>query len=264
MKLLNILISLVSIYIFLVILVYFLQDQFIFQGEELDPDHQFNFETPFEEIDLVMEDGANINLLIFRANQPKGLMVYYHGNAGNLEGWGHVVEYFASLGYDVAVMDYRGYGKSTGKRNQKTLLSDALKVYNYFKHEYSEESIVIYGRSLGTGIASYVASQTNPGKLILETPYYSFVTLAKSSMPIFPVGLLLKYRFPTYKYLLDVDCPVIVFHGTEDMIVPFKQGVRLFENLDQDKATMFVIDGGSHNNLIDFEEFRKGMMQVLE
>lgn len=259
-----ILISLVSIYLLLAVLVYIFQDRFIFQGEILHPEHQFSFETRHDEIDLVMEDGARINLLFFHANEPKGLMVYYHGNAGNLEGWGYEVEYYVSLGYDVAIMDYRGYGKSTGKRNQKTILSDALAVYENFKSGYNEGNIVIYGRSLGSGIASYVASKTNPGKLILETPYYSFVSLAKSHMPIFPVGFSLKYRFPTYKYLQEVKCPVIIFHGTEDMVVSFDQGERLFESLVDGTATMVVIEGGSHNDLRNYEEFRSGIIEVLE
>jgi fermentation-respiration switch protein FrsA (DUF1100 family) len=194
----------------------------------------------------------------------KGLIIYFHGNAGDLSRWGYVTEFYVDIGYDVVIMDYRGYGKSTGPLSQANLLSDAQAVYDAYRASLPEERIVLYGRSLGTGIAAYIAANNKPGKLILETPYYNFVSLAQFHMPIFPAKLALKYRFKSNEYVQRVNCPIYIFHGTADRVVPYEQGQRLFESIGMGKATMYTIEGGGHNNLIDFKEFREGMEEVLK
>ena len=251
-------------YLIASLLLYLLQERFIFLGEPLDNDHRFDFDSPFTEINIDMEDGGRVNALHFTIDNPKGLIVYYHGNAGNLAGWGFVASNFLQFGYDVAIMDYRGYGKSYGKRTQKTLLADAISFYGYFEDQYPEEKIYAYGRSLGTGIAAYVASKKNPGKVILETPYYSFTSLVQAHVPVFPAEPSLKFKFRTHRYLKETSCPIIIFHGTEDSIVPFKQGKRLYESLNDQNVSMVVIEGGEHNNLDSFEEYWVNIEKVLK
>lgn len=263
-KLKIVIIILIAGYLIASFLLYIFQDKMIFQGMELDAGHEYSFDRPFTEVNMRMEDGGTINALFFENEEPKGLILYYHGNAGNLAGWGFVAEDFIDLGYSVAIMDYRGYGKSQGKRSQKTILSDAIEFYDHFLKEYSHSNIVLYGRSLGTGIAAYVASERPVDKLILETPYYNFTSLVQSHVPVFPAGPALKYKFPTNKYVKNVDCPVYIFHGTEDMIVPFKQGKRLFESMDENQATMYIIEGGEHNNLANFKEYWVNLERVLK
>ena len=232
--------------------------------EGLSEFHQFNFSTPFEEINLEVADTARLNGLHFKAEDAKGLIIYYHGNSGNLSRWGNEVQYFVKLNYDVIVMDYRGYGKSRGKRTMKALLDDAQLFYDYGMEYFSEDKITLYGRSLGTGIVANVASNNDPDRLILETPYYNFKSVVQRFYPIFPVGLYLKYNFKTNEYIQEVDCPIYIFHGTSDDIVPYSSGKKLHKSVKSGQSTLITIEDGEHKNLIEFEEFRDRMEEVLK
>lgn len=259
-----ILLVLLGIYVLSGVGLYFIQERFIFLDTELPADYQFQFDVPFEEVNLTAEDGANLHALHFRHEQPKGVILYYHGNAQSLKRWGEVVQYHNGLGYDVVVMDYRGYGKSTGERSEKALLSDAQLFYDYTLSHYSEDQITVYGRSIGTGLASYVAGRNNPERLILETPYHDLESLAQRYYPIFPVGLALRFNFKSNEYLKEADCPIYIFHGTEDVVVPYRHGYRLYQSIPAGQVQLFTIPGGEHNNLVKFEKFREGLKQVLD
>ena len=238
------------------LILYLAQEKLIFQGQSLPADYKFRFDRPFQEGNLVMEDGASINYLHFTSPESNGLIVYYHGNAGSLAGWGYVAEDLRTLGYDVAIMDYRGYGKSFGELSQKSILSDAVSFYQHFKTQYSEDKMILYGRSLGSGISAYVASLHDPSMIILESPYFSFTSLVQNHFPLFPAGPALRYKFRTKDYLKSVECPIYIFHGTEDRIVPIEHGERLIESLSDKKSMqMTVINGGSHNDLDSYEEY---------
>ena len=263
-KIRMIVITIIALYLAAGVVLYLIQDKIIFLGEPLPENYIYEFNTPVEEHNIEMSDGALINTLGFRADSSKGLIVYYHGNAGNLARWGFVAEDFVKLGYDVAIIDYRQYGKSTGVRSASNVLSDAEEVYQYFVDILSEDSIIVYGRSIGTGMASYVAARNQPRLLILETPYYSLSSLAQSLMPFFPVKLALKYNLDNGKNLPQVQCPVYIFHGTDDEVVSFEQGRKLFESSDKSKTTFFSIEGGQHNNLSDFDMYHRYLQSVLK
>lgn len=259
-----ILLVLLGIYVLSGVGLYFLQERFIFLDERLDRYFVFEFESPFEEIWLTAEDGAELHGLHFKQENPKGLILYFHGNAQSLKRWGQVVQYHHSLGYEVLIMDYRGYGKSRGKRSQEVLLSDAMLWYGQAAQSFPEDQITVYGRSLGTGFASYVASQNKPFRLILETPYHDFQSLAQRYYPIFPVSWALRFKFKNHEYIKGVDCPIFIFHGTEDEVVPYAHGYKLYHEIKPGKASMITIPGGEHKNLVEFEAFRKELERVLE
>lgn len=258
-----ILLVLLGIYVFGGVALYYLQERFIFLDKTLPADYQFEFSTEFKELNFTTDDGASLHALHFTQVNPKGVILYYHGNAGTLHRWGEVVQYHVGLGYDVVVMDYRGYGKSTGKRSQSSMLADAEMFYDYTKEHYSEDQITVYGRSLGTGLATYVASKNSPKRLMLETPYYDLKSLAQRYYPVFPVGLALRFNFKTNVYIQSVNCPIYIFHGTEDEVVPYRHGQRLYKAIPEGKAEFFIIPDGAHKNLIKFAEFRKAVEGVL-
>ena len=124
--------------------------------------------------------------------------MYFHGNAGDLSRWGQIVSYYVDLQYDVFIMDYRTYGKSTGKLSEQALYDDAKVCYDYLKEKFDPSRITLYGRSLGTGIATQLASFNKAQRLILETPYYSLVDVAKERFPFLPVQSLMQYELPSY------------------------------------------------------------------
>lgn len=255
--------SLVFVYLVGAVLLYAFQENFIFLDDELPGDYVYDFDGRFKEINLETRDGANLNAIHFKADSAKGLILYFHGNQGNLTRWGKVVEEFVELQYDVLVMDYRGYGKSTGHRSMEAMLKDAELFYEYALNEYSEDEITLYGRSLGTGLASWLAGRHQPKRLILETPYYSLAAMARRYYPIYPSQLALRYNFESFEYLKTAKCRVHIFHGTADAVVPYAQGKKLFESLPEGQGQLITIENGAHKNLAEFGEFRQHLKTIL-
>ncbi len=243
---------------------YLLQEKFIFRPTVLPQDHVYEFRHDHEELFLHTAEDAIINAIHFKVEHPKGVILYFHGNAGNLQRWGEVTEFFVDMNYDVLVMDYRTYGKSTGPLSEIALYNDGQKCYNYLLQRYSEEDISLYGRSLGGSIASKIASTNQPKRLILESPFYSVADVAKNRFPIFPVKKLLRYELPSYKHIINVSCPITIYHGTDDYVVPFTSGEKLaFES--SKPTTLFVaVEGGGHNDLINFDSYRTAVTELLK
>ncbi|MBT8262403.1 MAG: alpha/beta hydrolase [Bacteroidia bacterium] len=241
---------------------YLLQEKFIFLPSKLPQEYVYEFDHDFEELFIETEDGARLNALHFKQENPRGIIVYYHGNAGDLSRWGEITSYFLQYNYEVLVMDYRTYGKSTGKISEKALYSDAQLFYNKAKELFPEGKIVVYGRSIGTPIAAYVASKNDPKKLILETPFYDFKKLVKDKFPLVPLGLL-KYEFPTAHFADDVKCRIVIIHGTDDGIIPFEMGMQLYSVLPEEERNFITVKGGKHNDLITFQEYRLTIYKEL-
>lgn len=250
--------------LFAIAMLYFMQEKFIFLPSKLEPDYTYEFDQPFEELFLNTEDGAELNALHFKSQNPGGIVLYFHGNAGDLSRWGTVASYFLQFNYDVLVMDYRTYGKSTGRLSEKALLADAQLFYDTAKQSFPEDQIVVYGRSLGTSMASFVASENNPSQLILETPFYSLEDLVGERFPYLPLKTLLRYKFPTYSFTEQVECPVTIIHGTEDTVVPFESGEKLFDSIPGTKKKFVTVHGGEHNDLIAFPEYQNAIKDLLE
>ncbi|WP_252723870.1 alpha/beta hydrolase [Winogradskyella psychrotolerans] len=242
---------------------YFFQEKLLFFPSTLEGDYQYQFQYKFEELFFKTEENASINALHFKVDNPKGVILYFHGNAGDLSRWGTVAEYFVALHYDVLIMDYRTYGKSIGKLSEAAFYKDAQYCYDYLLGQYSESDITIYGRSLGTGIASYVASKNNPKQLILETPYFSILDVAKGRFPILPVKQLLKYQFPTYQFLPKATCPITIIHGTADAVVPYTSGEKL-SGLNIENLNFITVEDAGHNNLIAFEDYHSTINTILK
>lgn len=244
-------------------MLYLLQEKLIFLPSKLPVDYSYSFTQPFEEIFITTTDGAVLNGIHFKQEQPEGVIVYYHGNAGDLSRWGDIALFFVEKNYDVIIMDYRTYGKSTGKLSEEALYNDGQLFYEYALEHYDESVITLYGRSLGTGIAAWVASENKPFQLILETPFYSLLDLGKSRFPYLPVQWFLKYPLKTYEYISEVSCPIAFFHGTDDTVVPYNSGLRLFNSVAVDKNSFYSIKGGQHNNLKEFQVYRDGIQEIL-
>ncbi|GAA4274762.1 alpha/beta fold hydrolase [Aquimarina gracilis] len=253
----------VLFYSIIIIILYIFQENILFQPEELSDDYVFQFDHPFEEFFIETEEGVCLNGLHFTNENPKGVILYFHGNRGNLRRWGEIVVFFAKKQYDVVVMDYRSYGKSKGEITEKNLYNDAQLFYNYVLRNYPEDQITVYGRSIGTGIATKIASQNQPCNLILETPYYDIKDIVESWFPHFPTDALLRYKIPSGNFIQEVTCTVTIFHGTNDGVVPYKTGTKLFKSIPTSNKEMITIPGGSHNDLIEFQVYHETIDKVL-
>jgi len=253
-----------SLYILFMIGFYFFQEKVIFRPKKLAKNHIYSFEKKFEEIYLTAEDNSKINALHFKVKDPKGIILYYHGNKGNLKRWGQMVSPFTDYGYDVFVIDYRGYGKSNGKRNEKNLYNDAQLSYNYVKRFFDEDKIIVYGRSLGGTFATFVASQNSPKQLILEAPFYNLTDLSYRKFRYLPYKNLLRYKFNSNNFIIDVNCPITIFHGDNDRLIPLQSGTRLYEASNNDRTKFVVIKTGTHHNLMTFNIYKEKMTNLLK
>ncbi len=251
-------------YILLVVSAYYFQEYLIFFPTKMPPQHEFEYCQPFEEFFLNTDDGAKLNAVHIQNNSTKGVVLYFHGNSGNISHLTHVANLLTRKGYDAILIDYRKYGKSTGDMSEDALNRDAQLFYDHALKSYEENEIVLYGRSFGTGIASRLAAKNNPCKLILESPFSSAVDLGKHRFPILPVSLLSQFRFPSTEYMKEVKCPVFIFHGTEDRVIPYKFAKKLYAAIPGDGKAFYSIEGGGHNYLQDYDAFKIGMETALE
>jgi uncharacterized protein len=258
------LIVLLAIYVLGGALIYFFQDKMLFRAMKLPADHKFSFSQPFKEINLAVTTEKNLSIVQFTIPDSicKGVVLYFHGNKSNIERYAPFASNFTKHNYEVWMMDYPGYGKSTGERTESILYEDALTLYRMARSRFSKDSIILYGRSLGTGIASQLASVRNAKRLILETPYYDFPSLLNQYIPAYPTGWLLRYEFPNHKYLQKVTDPVTIFHGTEDRVIRYRNARKLLPFLK--KGDEFItIRGGQHNNLYDFKQITQKLDSLL-
>ncbi len=245
------------------LLVYLLQDKFIFKPEKLRQDFEFKYDIPFKELFFDIEPGVRINGLHFYRPAPKGLILYFHGNTRSIKGWAKYAVDFYRYDYDVVLVDYRGFGKSTGKRSEKEMLSDMQFVYTTLAGQYPEHHILVYGRSLGSGFASKIASDNKPRYLILDAPFYNFTRVVKRFLPFLPVKFLLMYTLRTDKWLRHVNCHTYIIHGTRDRLIPIKHSEQL-QKINPHKITLIRIHGGGHNNLPSFPEYHNFVRDILK
>lgn len=245
----------------LVIIVLFFQDIVVLHPVKLHQEYVYKFDEPFEEVDFSPQTNTRINGLLFRAKDSKGIVFYNHGNADNLQRWGRHAKDFTKFGYDVVFYDYRGFGKSSGKFSEKEILNDAVFLFDVIIKEYSGKKVIIYGRSLGTGVATFVAKKRKADALILETPYYNMADLGKSWLPFVPFEKFMKYKFPSNEWIKAVDSPITIFHGTSDFVVPYKSGLKLSKTAH---CKLITIEGGAHKNLATFPKYHAELKRLLE
>ena len=256
--------TVLAIYIGISIALYILQDYMLFKPEKLPKDFQFNYDNQtYEEHNLETRDGAVINgIRLFPKGESKGVVLYLKGNSKSIKGWGKFAVDFTRLGYNVLMVDYRGFGKSTGRRSQKAIKRDLQLVYNKIREVTSEDRIVLYGRSLGSGFAAKLASTNNPRLLILDAPYYSLTKVTSRYMPFMPLSLLIKYPLPTYKWLKYVKCPIHIIHGTHDKLIPFKSSVKLSQ-VNPKLTKLHSVIGGGHKNLNNFQSYHQMLEDIM-
>jgi pimeloyl-ACP methyl ester carboxylesterase len=249
-------------YVGLCAVFYFFQHYFFFRPEILPKNFEYRYPFPFEEVNFEMEDGGEINALHFKIPNALGVVFYLKGNSRSLKGWGKFARDFVSKGYDFFMIDYRGFGKSSGKRTETMLYNDAQTVYKWLCSQYPEDEIVLYGRSLGSGIAARIASWNNPRMLILDSPYYSFLYYIRSFAFFLPLRWLLRYKIRTDQFIRKITCPVFILHGDRDRLIPHQHSVMLQQEAP-DIVTLYTIPGGGHNDLPDFAEYHEFLYDIL-
>ena len=246
----RLIIVVVVAYVALVAVVWLLQDRFIFfpqTGREIvsTPSERG---VPYDDVVIATRDGQKLNAWWVPADSARGAVLLFHGNAGNIS---HRIDYalmFRRLGYSTLLVDYRGYGRSTGTPTEEGTYIDADTAWRWLTNtqRVPERHIVLFGESLGGGVASWLAARHEVRALILASTFTSAVDLGSELYPFLPVRFVSRIRYDTIRRLRDVRAPVLVIHSPDDDIVPFRHGRRLFDAARDPKAMLEV--AGGHND----------------
>jgi uncharacterized protein len=257
----KIIIALVLLYVTCGLLLFLLQDLIFFHPTAVVSSYQYRFEQPYTELNLPVA-GNNLNVVCFEpATSSKGLVLFFHGNMRNVEHYAKYAELITSQGYTLWMPDYPGFGKTTGKRTEERMYNDALLAYAVALKQFPSGKIIIYGKSIGTGVASFLAAQRQSKLLVLETPYYSIRSMAMKYLPMYPFPSMLRYQFPNNEHLKKVQQPVVLIHGTNDELIPVSQARKL--HAENPGSDLLTISKGGHNDLSDFAVFRAKLAQLL-
>jgi len=207
---------------------YYNQEKFLFLNERLPADHEF---WKGEEVNIMVDNEVALSCYYNRVDNAKGVILYFHGNKGSIRRCIRQTRSMEGHGYDIFMPDYRSFGKSDGENiNEAQFYEDAQKVYDHLKTIYDESEIVLFGYSLGTAPATYLAANNDPARLYLVSPFYSIVDIVRDYFPLVP-GFLFKYPFNNYDNIDDVSCPVDIFYAPGDRVVPSYSSLALKKHI---------------------------------
>ena len=250
--LLTIIIALSLIYLIILVFLFFFQRSLLYHP---NVNNYFNdrLKVDIEEVQIKTSD--NINLLGWFHKKDLNrfkTIVYFHGNAGKLENRIHKLNHFKDMNVNFLIISWRGFSGNSGKPTEKGLYEDGKSTIDWLKNiGLSDKDIVLYGESLGTGIATHIAQNRKFAGLVLETPFTSMVDAAKNVYPYIPVGILLKDRYENEKKIKHINIPVLVMHGEADQIVPFKMGKKIYEIANKPKYSYFT---KYDNHMMEYDE----------
>jgi alpha-beta hydrolase superfamily lysophospholipase len=252
------------LYALIGIIFYSFQRKFLFQATPIPGDSTYTFETPYKEQYIQFDSATKLDIIQFQpVDTPRGIVLYFHGNRDNIGHYAQFAPNFINMGYETWMIDYPGYGKSTGELTEDGLYELALQLYKLARKKYEPNQIVIYGKSIGTGIATQLASIRDCKQLILETPYYSIPSMLHNYLWMYPLHQLLHYKLPTHAYLPKVTAPVTIFHGTADELINYKNALAL-KKLLKPTDHFITIEGGKHNNLNEFPLMQVTLKELLK
>ena len=255
----------VVVYSIIGIALYFLQDQLLFHPIAVQKDSVYQFSQPYKELFIPIDAATNVNIIQFTVADTvcKGVVLYFHGNRTNISRYEPFAKNFTKNNYSVWMIDYPGFGKSTGKLTEGILYEEALQMYKLARVHYEPNQIVIYGKSIGTGIAAQLASIRDCKRLLLETPYNGLASLVNNWLWMYPVKRMIHYQLPTYEYISKVTAPISIFHGTDDGVIPLSNASQLKSKL-KPLDEFIVIKNGIHNNLNSFPIMQQKLDSLLK
>lgn len=248
------------LYAAILALLWFGQERLIFQPETLPADAVLARDPGVHER-VVEVDGARLSVLELRLPDPKGVVFFLHGNAGNLASWFVNADFYRRAGYDLVMPDYRGYGKSTGHvTSESQLHADVRAVWQSIAPRYAGKRVVVYGRSLGTALAASLAAELQPDLTLLVSPYTSMAALAREHYPWVPAALL-RYPLRTDEAIARIRTPVLLLHGELDALIAPSHSEAL--RALAPRARLHLVPGGGHNDLQEFESYLGAVREAL-
>ena len=205
--------------------------------------------------EVKVETGDNIDLLGWyheKDIKKYKTILFFHGNAGSLENRIHKLNHFRDMDVNFLIIAWRGFSGNKGKPSEEGLYEDGKSAINWLINRgVKKKNIVIYGESLGTGVATHLAQNKNFAGIILETPFTSMIDAAKNFYPYIPVGLLLKDKFDNKSKIRNINAPILIMHGEADQIVPFFMGKKMYEIANEPKYSYFT---KHDNHMMEYDE----------
>lgn len=261
----SILFILLGTWLGLSLLLYVFQDRFVyypFKSLAVTPDR---IGLAYEEVYIETQDGERLHAWFIPADNAHTTLLFFHGNAGNISHRLDSIRIFHEMGMNVFIFDYRGYGESSGRPSEEGTYRDARAAWEYLTgdRDIPPDRIVLFGRSLGAAIAAWLARQTAPAALILESAFTSVRAMGKKLYPYLPVGMLTRIRYPTLDYIRGTNLPILVVHSREDEIIPFEFGQQLHAAA-AGHSELLPIEGG-HNDgfLVSGDHYRRGIADFI-
>ena len=240
-----------SIYVLLVLMLYLFQGRMVFLSNL--PDRALiaspaDIDLGYENVSLTTSDNERLHGWYVPAANPKGVLLFFHGNAGNISHRLDSIRIFHDLDLDTLIIDYRGYGQSTGKTSEQGTYLDAQAAWDYLvnSRRIPADRIIVFGRSLGGAIGTWLGAQNTPAAVIIESSFSSGVDMARRFYPFLPARLITRLRYPVVDYAGRLSCPVLVVHSRQDEIIPFAMGQAIYDAVKQNKS--FLELRGDHNN----------------
>ncbi|MFP3873392.1 MAG: alpha/beta hydrolase [Thiohalophilus sp.] len=255
-------------YLLLTVAVYFYQPHLLFlpglPSRELARTPA-DIDLAYKDVDLQTRDGVNLHGWWVEHPQPRGTILFFHGNAGNISHRLQTLRLFHELGYRSLIIDYRGYGQSGGKPSEPGLYADAEAAWRYLREtrQLAPGEIILSGRSLGAAVALYLAEQHPPRALILESAFTSVPDMAAVHYGWLPVRWLSRYQFDNRQRIAGLDCPVLIVHAREDEIAPYTQGRELYRLAPQPKQWLALTGGHNDAQLNDYQTYTRGLQAFL-
>jgi fermentation-respiration switch protein FrsA (DUF1100 family) len=209
------------------------------------------YKLEFEDVRIPTADGETLHGWWLPHPSPRGQVIFWHGNGGNLSLWLDVIAGLRKQEFSVLAVDYRGYGASTGRPTEQGIYRDADAALRVFGERFRKPDVpvVYWGRSIGTAVAAYAAGESRPDALVLESPFPDVFAIIGGNPVMRVLALFSSYRFPTSRFLERYDGPLLVIHGDADSIIPFSAGRRVFEEARGSRKTFVPIPGADHNDL---------------
>ncbi len=255
-------------YVVILLALFFLQPKLIYfpdmPSRALGPGPD-SIGLAYENIHISTEDGIRLHGWFVPSPSPRGVVLFFHGNAGNISHRLDSLNIFHELGFSTLIFDYRGYGESGGKISESGTYRDAEAAWRYLIEQrgITASEIVLFGRSLGAAVAAYLASHRNPAALVVESGFVSVPEMAARLYPWLPVRYLARILYPTGNYLSAASCPVLIAHSRDDEIIPYEQAEALFELAAEPKQLLTFHGGHNEGFLASGRRYRDGIDAFL-